>query len=228
MESKFLAFQSLENKIQKSLEIISDTLKKFGNEDVAVAWTGGKDSTCLLHLIRLHYNGNIPLKIFNIDTSVKFKEIYEFISILRKQWNLNVISLKHPDAENIVKTAKNREECCKLLKIDILKQAIKDYKIKALFTGIRWDEHPARANEKFFSEQDDHVRINPILHFTRKDIWNYIINNNIPYCSLYDEGYTSLGCEPCTSKNKDSDNERGGRSFDKEKIMDRLRQLGYF
>lgn len=227
MESKFLAFQSLENKIQKSLEIISDSMKKFRNEDVVVAWTGGKDSTSVLHLIRLYYNGNILLRIFNIDTSVKFKEIYEFINILRKQWNLNVIRLKHPDAENIVKTSKNREECCKLLKIDVLKQAIKNYKIKALFTGIRWDEHPARANEKFFSEQDDHIRINPILHFTRKDIWNYIISNNIPYCSLYDEGYTSLGCEPCTSKNK-ADNERGGRSFDKEEIMDRLRQLGYF
>ncbi len=228
MESKFLAFQSLENKIQKSLEIISDSMKKFDIEDVAVAWTGGKDSTCLLHLIRVYYNGNIPLKIFNIDTSVKFREIYEFITTLKKQWNLNVISLKHHDAENIVKNAKSREECCKLLKIDMLKEAIKDYKIKALFTGIRWDEHPARANEKFFSKQDDHLRINPILHFTRKDIWDYIMTNKIPYCCLYDEGYTSLGCKPCTFKNEDSGNERGGRSLDKEEIMDRLRQLGYF
>jgi len=100
-----------------------------------------------------------------------------------------------------------------------------------LYVGIRWDEHPARAQETFFSERKDpdHTRIHPILALTEKDIWTYIKKYDVPYCKLYDEGYRSLGEKEFTYKVSDkSATERSGRHKDKEEMMGKLRSFGYF
>jgi phosphoadenosine phosphosulfate reductase len=95
--------------------------------------------------------------------------------------------------------------------------------------GIRWDEHPARSSETYFSPREDHMRVHPILHFTEKDVWSYIRRNNVPYNPLYDKGYRSLGAKIDTEPVADPDApERAGREKEKEKIMERLRELGYF
>ena len=227
-EDKSIAFQSLEKKIQKSIDVILETEKRFGREGIALTWTGGKDSTTLLHLVKNAYNGTIPFRVFNIDTSVKFKEIYEFRDRLSKEWNINLIILRHPNPQEVIKTAKDHAECCFLLKTQVLEKGVKEYSVKALLTAIRWDEHPARAEEKYFSQRENHLRVNPILHFMERDIWEYIKKNDVPYCELYKKGYRSLGCEPCTSIMSESGPERGGRALDKEEIMERLRELGYF
>lgn len=109
---------------------------------------------------------------------------------------------------------------------------------QALMTGIRWDEQPARANETFFSprKDPDHVRVHPILHFDERNVWQAIHNLNIPYAELYESGFRSLGAKGTTGKASDTPDwkqdlnqttEREGRHQDKEKIMARLRQLGY-
>ena len=119
-------------------------------------------------------------------------------------------------------------------------------KTQALFVAIRWDEHPERAKETYFSPRIDpeHIRVHPMLHFTWLDVWQYIKQFNVPFNPLYLKGYTSLGCKPCTSKVKkdgfrDIDEiiafikqgkakERAGRDIDKELVMERLRKLGYY
>ncbi len=227
-EDKSMAFQRLDKKVEKSIEIIKEALHRYGRENVGIAWTGGKDSTILLHLVKSAHNGDIPLRVINIDTSVKFKEIYDFRDRLSKEWDLNLIILKHPEAQEVIGKAKDPGECCYLLKTKVLEEGIKEHGIEALMTAIRWDEQEARKDEKYFSEREDHVRINPILHFMEKDIWEYIRRNNVPYCELYDKGYRSLGCAPCTSPSDATGTERAGRAQDKEAIMERLRSLGYF
>ena len=114
--------------------------------------------------------------------------------------------------------------------------------VQAFFEGIRWDEQGARSEETYFSPRaatefnPEHTRINPILHFTERDVWDAILHYNIPICSLYKEGYRSLGARVTTKKisdvpawEQDLDNttERGGRRQDKEGIMKKLRDLGY-
>ncbi|MBW2602907.1 MAG: phosphoadenosine phosphosulfate reductase family protein [Deltaproteobacteria bacterium] len=110
--------------------------------------------------------------------------------------------------------------------------------IKALSTAIRWDEQEARITEDYFSPRTnpDHTRVHPILHFEERDIWNTIHDNNIPFCSLYYQGYRSLGAKGSTIKTSDTpaweqdlENtpERAGRGQDKEEIMAQLRALGY-
>jgi phosphoadenosine phosphosulfate reductase len=115
---------------------------------------------------------------------------------------------------------------------------IEDNQVRALSTAIRWDEQEARTKEDYFSPRTDpdHMRIHPILHFTERDVWDCIHQNDIPFCSLYNQGYRSLGAKGSTLKNSDipawkqdleNTVERSGRGRDKEKIMQQLRNLGY-
>ena len=125
-----------------------------------------------------------------------------------------------------------------LMKTVPMKLFIEKSGIQALATAIRWDEQDARVQETYFSPRTNpqHTRIHPILHFTEREIWNNIQKNKIPFCSLYHQGYRSLGARCSTKKfseipawEQDLENttERGGRGQDKEAIMGQLRQLGY-
>jgi phosphoadenosine phosphosulfate reductase len=115
---------------------------------------------------------------------------------------------------------------------------IEENGVKALSTAIRWDEQEARLNEEYLSSRTnpDHMRIHPILHFSERDIWNTIHTYKIPFCSLYNLGYRSLGAKCSTTKNSDipaweqdleNTPERAGRGQDKEEVMAQLRLLGY-
>ena len=107
-----------------------------------------------------------------------------------------------------------------------------------MYTGIRWDEHNARERETYFSQHHNpnHVRIHPILHFKEFDVWETVFDLKIPFCKLYYEGYRSLGSKSGTVKTTDTpaweqdltqSSERQGRSLEKEKVMQALRELGY-
>ena len=227
MDKNKLYNWTLEGKEKESRKLLKEAIEKFGMEKVAVAWSGGKDSTTVLHLIRQEFKKVIIPVVF-IDTSVKFKEIYSFRDKLAKEWNLNLIIVKNEEALKTIKIAQNKEECCYLLKTIPLREAITSHGWQALITAVRWDEQEARKNETYFSPRENppHTRIHPILHFRELDIWAYIRKYNIPYCELYHKGYRSLGCEPCTRIGGEV--ERAGRDKNKEEIMQRLRGMGYF
>ena len=125
-----------------------------------------------------------------------------------------------------------------LMKTVAMNLFLEDKGVKALATAIRWDEQDARIGEEYFSprENPDHTRVHPILHFTERDIWDTIHTYDIPFCSLYYQGYRSLGAKGSTVKNSDipaweqdleNTTERAGRGQDKEEIMEKLRSLGY-
>lgn len=123
-----------------------------------------------------------------------------------------------------------------LLKTVAMNQALVEHGFDYAFVGIRWDEHPARANEDFFSERQspDHIRVHPILPFAERDIWDVMLSKNLPIHPLYQQGYRSLdsiGAEPMDSRPAwEQDlgvDERAGREQDKEELMERLRALGY-
>ncbi|MCK9478892.1 MAG: phosphoadenosine phosphosulfate reductase family protein [Firmicutes bacterium] len=129
-----------------------------------------------------------------------------------------------------------------LMKTATLNMYLEESKVKGFFEGIRWDEQGSRANETFFSPREkteynpEHMRLCPILHFTERDVWDAHFEYNIPICSLYKNGYRSLGARITTSKTTDvpaweqdleNTDERGGRRQDKEGLMEKLRELGY-
>ncbi len=217
--------KALSWKVDFAQKVITKAIKN--NIRYFVAFTGGKDSTVLLHLVKSVVGVQTPVKILHIDTTVKFPQIMNFIDKMVKLFNLELYRHTNTDALNRgLKIAKDVSECCGELKINALKQAIEKFKVEVLFVGLRWNEQFARYHERIFSKKDNPMRVHPIAPFTEEDIWSYIKVFNIPYCSLYDEGYRSLGCMPCTKKDKRS--ERAGRDNSKEELMMNLRKIGYF
>jgi len=221
---------TLEQKEEKSLEIIGRAIERFDGK-LATTFTGGKDSLVVLHLFKRAGDGKVPVPVLNLDTTVKFKEALEFRDRIAREWDLDLIITTNHQGLKEITIAQDHEQCCLVMKATAINMAVEEHGWKALATGVRWDEQPARINEEYFSERPEHTRVQPILHFTELDIWAYIEKYNLPYCELYDQGYRSLGCEPCTQKSvrpRGDGPEREGRSQEKEQIMDQLRDLGYF
>jgi phosphoadenosine phosphosulfate reductase len=220
---------TLAEKIEESRSILSYAMEQFGAA-LALTFSGGKDSLVVLHLTRSLNDGQVPFPVFSIDTTLKFPETMKFRDYIASLWNLDLVILTNPEAPKLAGTIQNKQECCRVLKIQPLKEAIVKYNLKGLITAIRWDEQEARTQEEPFSPRDNppHTRIHPILHFTEADIWDYIHAFDLPYCELYDQGYRSLSCLPCTAKSQGEGSERMGRSPDKEALMKNLRSLGYF
>lgn len=255
----------------KSIFIIREAYKQF--KKVAMLWSMGKDSSCLLWLVRKAFYGKIPFPIVHIDTSYKFPEMIKWRDEYAKKWNLNLIVGMNKKALAEGMSNKNKLACCTALKTQPLKDVIAENKFRAIYLGIRRDEHGVRAKERVFSprnldfkwdyknqppelwdqykakaEEEEHIRVHPLLHWTEIDIWDYIKRENIPSIDLYfaknGKRYRSLGCK-CCCKEIDSNaddidkvieelkttkqGERAGRAQDKEEAnaMQKLRALGY-
>ncbi|MFC1590834.1 sulfate adenylyltransferase subunit CysD [Candidatus Omnitrophota bacterium] len=202
-----------------------EAYSRFRN--IAILWSIGKDSTTLLWLCRKAFFGKIPFPVVHIDTSFKFKEIYEFRAKYAKEWGLDLQVSKNTAAlEKGTCPETGKLECCTALKTEALKDTLKEKDFRALLLAIRRDEHGIRAKERYFSPRDidfkweykeqppefwnmykskiaqeAHLRIHPMLHWTELDIWRYIYREKIPIVDLYlakdGKRYRSIGCETC-------------------------------
>jgi len=209
----------------QSIFIIREAYSQFRN--VAMLWSIGKDSTTLLWLIRKAFFGKIPFPVVHIDTTHKFKEIYEFRDHYAKEWGLDLIVTKNQEAlDQGVGPDTTKLTCCTELKTNALKKAIAKYHFRALYLAIRRDEHGIRAKERVFSPRDEHfkwdyknqppelwdqykrqakheehLRIHPLLGWREIDVWEYMRREHIPVASLYfakeNKRYRSIGCECC-------------------------------
>lgn len=224
----------LDGLVERSIYIMREAKARFKNP--AILFAGGKDSTVMLYIARQAFLGQIPIPVVFINTSWQFKETYNFIEMIKNMWNLDLVHAKNRLALMKGVSPKNhpKMECCTMLKTDALRDIIENQGYDALMVGIRWDEHEVRSKETNFSPKTDpdHVRVHPILHWSEKDVWDYIKKENIPINPLYSyniEGkrYRSIGCYPCTKPVSDEEAERAGRAQDKEEVMERLRALGY-
>src|SRR6185436_11454254 len=119
-----------------------DAYKKFGNR-MAIFWTGGKDSTVLLHIIREMLGPKLKFPILYLNTQLDFQEVYDFIDKYEKEWGLKLVPIKTTPAQMrkyyALPTKKDRVVLASLFKITLLKKAVKDHKLPALVIGIRRD-----------------------------------------------------------------------------------------
>lgn len=213
-------------KVKTSLEVLDRAFRRFAK--VGVAWSTGKDSTVDLFLTRQF---DLDLPVLFGDTTVHFPETYTHRDRVVEDWQLNLINMTPDVTYDEVKGL--RERCCHQLKTRPALRTFQALDLDAVVVGVRWDEHPARAKERYIAERTDtegytHARIHPILHWTEADIWGFTRAHGLPYNPLYDRGFRSVGCAPCTQPTTTDAPERSGRAQDKEEIMGRLRALGYW
>jgi len=262
--------------VEISKGIVRQAFERFKPEELGITWTGGKDSTLTLWIIRqVCEEKKLPLpKTMIIGEGDEFLEIEEFVERIKKEWNVplevcrneDVLKAAHYKLNAAVKVRdlndRNRAELERigfdeeefpfeaesyvgnhLMKTVVFNEFLERNKIKGIFQGLRWDEHPARFNDEYFEYKEggylmpEHTRIRPILHFTEKDLWDTYAAFKIPYCSLYEKGYRSLGAKttslismegvPAWEQDLENTEERAGRRQDKEKAMERMRKLGY-
>lgn len=218
-----------EAKIVRSLKVIGKVFNLFLPSEIGAFWSGGKDSTTMLSLIRLYHGGRIPIKVVGIDEGL-FPEHYEFIKQLVDAWKLNFQWYRdaHFVSDYIRSGKSSKSDLVANFKTDAIGKIIQDNHWKAVFVGIRWDEHEARSKEPMWSARKDHIRVYPVIHWTENDIWQYLLNNNIPYSVLYKLGFRSLGNADLTTPTPRGGTERQGRDPSKERLMYILRQFGYF
>jgi sulfate adenylyltransferase subunit 2 len=217
----------LESLEDKSIFIIREAYSRF--RKIALLWSIGKDSTTLLWLIRKAFFGKIPFPVVHIDTTYKFKEIYDFRDKRAREWNLDLIVVKNRAAlKERIGPESGKFTCCMELKTNALRKALAEHGFEALYLAIRRDEHGIRAKERFFSPRDEdfkwnyrnqppelwdqyktragmdeHLRVHPLLGWREVDVWEYIRKEKLPIVSLYfarnGKRYRSIGCETCCS-----------------------------
>jgi sulfate adenylyltransferase subunit 2 len=165
---------------QKSIFIIREAYAQFKNP--AVMWSTGKDSTSLLWLCKKAFYGKIPFPVIHLDTTRKFKEIYEFRDKVAKDFNLNLIIGKNDNAlkKGVSPETTNRFNCCTALKTEALKKVIRKHKFDALLMSIRRDEHAMRCIERYFSPRDKEFK----WHIVRPKKSNE--KGDAPFVSLQD------------------------------------------
>lgn len=230
----------LSEKVSHAKELIKESVKKWPN--IAVACSFGKDSMVVTHLAR---EVDSEIKIFSIMTPYKPAETFEYLKAMNKKMDLdvkvyivsdNVPKVLQNDSVDVVllpadefdkkagkvKTETGKEiyhadpdECCRLLKVDPTKKAVKD--LDAWICGLRNTEGRVRKDYTEIEHKGNLVKINPILYFTEEDVIQYLKENNIPlhpwYTKSFPDGkkYRSLGCEPCTKPIFENQLEREGR-----------------
>ncbi|HMB24087.1 MAG TPA: phosphoadenylyl-sulfate reductase [Anaerolineales bacterium] len=155
--------------------------------------------------------------IFFIDTGYHFWDTLIFREQLVSDWQLNVLDLYRDTRWDHFARQRTRtlpledpDLCCYLHKVQPMQKALKD--MLAWISGIRRDQTATRANAKILELQPDGLlKVNPMLNWTKADVKRYMEENHLPSHPLYDKGYRSIGCTPCTVAIGVNEDERSGR-----------------
>lgn len=159
------------------------------------------------------------LPILFLDTGYHFPETLAFRDDLMRRWGLNVRILR-PDAGSVGSQGpelfrRDPDLCCHLRKVEPLRRAMEGY--DAMISGIRRDQTPNRAEAGVVEKRNGVLRIHPMLEWTEADIWEHIDNTDLPVHPLLEDGYTSVGCAPCTRPVQIGEDPRAGRWADTAK-----------
>ena len=210
-------------------EINAEVSAKLDNVRAALAKeiTGGGDVclTCsfqaedvLLAKLAIELDPQIP--VLFLDTGYHFAETYSYRDQIAEQWNLNLINLLPektvPEQElehgQLYRSAP--DQCCKLRKVEPLFKAVAGY--RAWLTGLRREQAKSRAaleESALFTLPGGKqvLKLAPLAEWTTRDVWYACEQLSIPLLPLYERGYSSIGCEPCTSLPLDPNDPRSGR-----------------
>lgn len=197
------------------LQVLKWAYEEF-QEEIVYACSFGAEGIVLIDLINKVCK---DAKIKFLDTGLHFKETYDLIEKVRNRYPTLQIELVKPQVTLAEQVKLYGEElwkhnpnlCCHIRKVIPLQEALKDS--KAWISGLRREQSPTRSKTQYINrdEKFKKVKICPLIHWTWEDVKMYIDLNNLPYNPLHDQGYPSIGCEPCTQPVSDSSKSREGR-----------------
>jgi phosphoadenosine phosphosulfate reductase len=182
---------------------------------LTMATAFGPEGCCLIHMLA-EIEPNV--RIFNLDTGYQFPETLELRDRLKQRYGIEVelikpeLTVAEYEAEHGGPLYRIRpDQCCHDRKVLPLRGAVVGY--DAWVSAIRRDQtnHRAQAGLVQWDAKFGLVKINPLLHWTKKEVWGFIHKQDVPYNPLHDRGYPSIGCWPCTQAVADGADERAGR-----------------
>lgn len=189
-------------------QIVADNLA--GAAAPCVTSSFQADCVVLLHMLR-EVAPTIP--VLFLDTVHHFAQTYAYRDTMADRWRLNVVNLRAAEpSPGLWQT--DTHACCARHKVGPLFAALERHDV--WFTALRREQSPSRAGlrevEPFALPSGKTLqKISPLAGWTTKDVWEYAKAHAIPLLPLYEAGYTSIGCEPCTSRPIDPSNPRSGR-----------------
>jgi sulfate adenylyltransferase subunit 2 len=217
---------TLDHLESRSIFIIREAFKKIPR--LAMLWSVGKDSMTMLWLARKAFFGHVPFPCVFMETGFDMPELVEMRDRIAADWSLNLVIARHQEAlDQGMNYTRGRVVCCTALLKENLRKAVEKEQYGGLLVGVRRDEDPTRAKERYFSPrnrrmewlvedqppelwdqfntdlaENTHLRVHPLLHWTEANVWEYAEQEAIPMVPLYfamaGRRYRSLGCGPCT------------------------------
>lgn len=201
--------------LQESLKLIEDLFPR----QVVFSSSLGQEDQVITDAI---FRNNIPVTVFTIDTGRLFNETYELLdkTIARYKQPVKVYFPDATDVEAFVlqkginsfyESVDNRKECCHIRKVKPLNRALAGAKVWV--TGLR-SEQSVNRNQMPMIEWDEGrqlYKFNPLINWTYAEVLEYLNLNNVPYNSLHDKGFISIGCAPCTRAIGHGEDARAGR-----------------
>jgi phosphoadenosine phosphosulfate reductase len=201
--------------IDQARNLIRESLS--GAQPACLTCSFQAECMVVLHLV-LEQHPKIP--VLFLDTGYHFPETYAYRDRMGAAWNLNLVNLqpRQTVAEQetqfgiLYQSAPDR--CCGLRKVEPLFAALEGYRV--WFTGLRREQSPTRASlqpdDAFRLPSGKQLRkISPLALWRNREVWAYLKQHSIPVLPLYERGYTSIGCEPCTSLPASAEDLRSGR-----------------
>jgi len=160
--------------------------------------------------------------IFTLDTGRTFPETYDLIDRTNKRYGIN-IKVYFPDAASVeemvnkkgvnlfYESIENRKECCHIRKIEPLTRAFNG--LDAWICGLRREQSVTRKDVAAveWDENNNLLKINPLIDWSEKNVWDYIKEYHVPYNKLHDQSFPSIGCQPCTRAIQKGEDVRAGR-----------------
>ena len=207
-----------ELKDKSAVGVIAFFLRHFGDRIVLSTSLGLEDQVLTEMVIR--QNRDTP--VFTLDTGRLFPETYDLIARTNKQYGIRMKTY-FPEPRKVEEmvaghginlfydSVEKRKMCCGVRKVDQLPRAFEG--MEAWICGLRKDQSVSRffSNLVEWDAPNGLVKINPLINWTEKQVWEYIRNHNIPYNLLHDRGFPSIGCEPCTRAIEPGEDVRAGR-----------------
>ena len=168
------------------------------------------------------FTNNLDIKVITLDTGRLFPQTYDVLSntIIRYNKKIDVYFPEYVDVEKMVtekgpysfyQSVENRKECCRIRKVAPLGRALEGMEV--WISGIRADQSDNRNQMDWieYDEAKNLFKFYPVFNWTFDEVRSFVKENNIPYNSLHDKGFVSIGCEPCTKAVKPGDDFRSGR-----------------